>query len=139
MAILIVFLSDEQHMTIQHVHLSLVVHCIGCNLYDQDGTLPFINSSEEDQKKARQKWEVGKDPGGVCSCAMLVTNFGSIMAISTNPPYCLISCNLQRQHCHQEPEPLQHCGQPSRAAYPCLHMPCLVPACRLDKSPQVEI
>ena len=65
MAILIVFLSDEQHTTIQHLHLGLVVRCVGCNLYDQDGILPFINSIEEDLKKVRQRWDVGKDPGGV--------------------------------------------------------------------------
>ena len=89
-AILIVFLSDEQHMAIQHIHISLVVHCISCNLYDQDGILPFINSIEEDLKKVRQKQDVSKDPSGVCSYAMLVTNFGSIMAIPTDPPYCLV-------------------------------------------------
>ena len=49
--ILIIFLSDEQHTAIQHIHIGLVVHCIGCNLYDQDGILPFINSIE-DLKKA---------------------------------------------------------------------------------------
>ena len=43
-AILIVFLSDEQHAAIQHIHIGLVVHRIGCNLYDQDGILPFIKS-----------------------------------------------------------------------------------------------
>ena len=89
-AILVVFLSDEQHMAIQHVHINLVVHCISCNLYDQDRILPFINSIEEDLKKVRQKWNVGKVPGGVHSYAMLVTNFGGIMAIPTDPPYCLV-------------------------------------------------
>ena len=79
MAILVVFLSDEQHTTIQHVRLHLVVHCIGCNLYDQDGILPFINSIEEDLKKMRQKWDAGKDPGGV-----------RIMAVPMDPPYCLV-------------------------------------------------
>ena len=63
-AILIVFLSDEQHTAIQHVHISLVVCCVGCNLYDQEGILHFINSIEEDLKKAWQKWDVGKDPSG---------------------------------------------------------------------------
>ena len=80
----------EQHTTIQHVHFGLVVHCIGCNLYEQDGILPFINSIEEDLKKVRQKWDTGKDPDGVCSYAMLVTNFGSIMAEPMDPPYCLV-------------------------------------------------
>ena len=62
-AILIVFLSDEQHTAIQHVHISLVVRCVSCNLYDQDGILPFINSIEEDLKKAWEKWDADKDTG----------------------------------------------------------------------------
>ena len=88
--ILIVFLSDEQHTTIQQVHRSLLVHHICYNLYDQDGILPFINSIEEDLKKARQKQDAGKDPGRVRSYAMLVTNFGSIMAAPPDPAYCLV-------------------------------------------------
>ena len=56
----------------------MVCH-IGCNLYDQDG--PFIKSIEEDLEKVRH--DAGKDPGGVCSYAMLV-------AIPMDPPYCLI-------------------------------------------------
>ena len=87
-AILIALLSDEQHMAIQHVHISLVVHGVGCNL--QHGILPFINSIEEDLKKVQEKWDVGKDQGRVHSYAKLVTNFGSIMAIPTDPPYCLV-------------------------------------------------
>ena len=93
-AILIVFLSDEQHMAIQQVHIGLVVHHIGCNLYDQDGILPFINSIEEDLKMAQQKQDAGKDPGGVCSYAMLVTNFSGIMAVPSLLP--CISHDLQR-------------------------------------------
>ena len=42
-AILLIFLSDEQHTIIQHIHLSLVVH----------------KSIEEDLKKVRQKWDLG--------------------------------------------------------------------------------
>ena len=90
MAILIVFLSDEQHTTIQHIHLSFMVHHIGCNIYDQDGILSCINSIEEDLKKARQKRDAGKDPGRVRSYAMLVANFGGIMAVPMDPPYCLV-------------------------------------------------
>ena len=90
MAILIVFLSDKQHTTNQEIHLSLVVHHVGCNLYDQDGILPFINFIEEDLKKVRQKQDAGKDPGRVCHYAMLVTNFGGIMAVPMDPPYCLV-------------------------------------------------
>ena len=89
-AILVVFLSDAKHMTIQHVHLSLVVYRVSCNLYDQSGILPFITSIKEDLEKVRQRHDMGKDPGGVHSYVMLVANFGGIMAIPMDPPYCLV-------------------------------------------------
>ena len=54
-AILIVFLLDDQHDTIQHIHTGLVVHRISCTLYEQKAILPFIQSIEEDLQKARLK------------------------------------------------------------------------------------
>ena len=77
-------------MAIQHVHIGLVVRHVGCNLYNQDGILPFINFIKEYLKDVRQKWDVGKDPGEVRSYNMLVANFGSIMSVPTDPPYCLV-------------------------------------------------
>ena len=50
-AILIVFLSDEEHQGIENVHINLVVHHEGCHLYMQDGILPFVKSIEVDLKK----------------------------------------------------------------------------------------
>ena len=85
-AILIVFLSDAKHTTIQHVHLGLVVCWVSCNLR----ILPFIMSIEEVLEGARQRCNMGKNPGGVHSYAMLVANFSHIMAILTDPPYCLV-------------------------------------------------
>ena len=40
--ILTVFLSDDQHEAIQHVHIGLVVCSVGCILYEQKAILPFI-------------------------------------------------------------------------------------------------
>ena len=54
-ATLIVFLSDDQHEAIQHIHIRLVVCRIGCTLYQQKAILPFIQSIEEDLEKARLK------------------------------------------------------------------------------------
>ena len=88
-AILIVFLSDEEHECIQHVHISLVVHSMEYNLYRQDGILPFVKSIEVDLAKVRDT-HAHKDPGRVCSYALLVASYGSIMAIPTDPPYCLV-------------------------------------------------
>ena len=54
-AILIVFLSDDQHEAIQHVHIGLIVRHIRCTLYEQKAILPFICSIEEDLERARLK------------------------------------------------------------------------------------
>ena len=60
-AILLVFLSDEQHEGIQHVHIGLVVHCKKCNLYMQDRILSFVKSIEADLKKAWDRRAQNKD------------------------------------------------------------------------------
>ena len=52
--ILIVFLLDDQHEAIQHVHIGLVHH-ISCTLYEQKTILPFIQSMKEDLQKAKLK------------------------------------------------------------------------------------
>ena len=53
--ILIVFLSDNQHKAVQHVHIGLIVCHIGCTLYEQKATLPFICSIKEYLERARLK------------------------------------------------------------------------------------
>ena len=86
-AILIVFLSNEEHQGIEHMHISLVVCCEECCLYMQDGILPFV---EADLKKARDRHAQNKDPGGAHSYSLLIANYGDIMPIPTDPPYCLV-------------------------------------------------
>ena len=54
-AILIVFLSDDQHEAVQYIHIRLIVHRIGCTLCEQKAILPFIHSIEEDLVRARFK------------------------------------------------------------------------------------
>ena len=88
--ILIVLLSNEEHEGIEHVHISLVVHCEECCLYMQDWILPFVKSIKADLKKVRDQHTQNKDPGGVHSYSLLIANYGCIMAIPTNPLYCLV-------------------------------------------------
>ena len=54
----------------------------------------FIKSIEDDLKKARSKQAAGKDPGEVCFFSMFVGNFGGLMAVPTDPPYCLMYPNI---------------------------------------------
>ena len=89
-AILIVFLSNKEHQGIEHVHISLMVQCERCHLYMQDGILPFMKSKEADLKKVRDRYTQNKDPGGVHLYSLLIANYGGIMAIPTDPLYCLV-------------------------------------------------
>ena len=91
--ILIVFLLDDQHEAIQYVHIELVERRVGCTLYKQKAILPSIHSIEEDLETARLKKVSGRDPGPAHSYSMLVTNFGGLMAVPTDPPYCLVYPN----------------------------------------------
>ena len=93
-AILLVFLSDYQHKTIKYIYIGLVVCLAGCQLYEQKAILWFIKSIEDDLKKARSKWAAGKNPGKACSFSMFIGNFGSLMAVPTDPPYCLMYPNI---------------------------------------------
>ena len=63
-------------------------------LYEQNTILPFIKSIKEDLEEARLKQVSGRDPGGACSYSMLVANFGSLMVMPTDPPYCLMYPNI---------------------------------------------
>ena len=90
MTILIVFLSDKEHQGIEHVHISLVVWHEGCHLYMQNGILPFMEYIEADLQKVWDRCTENKDPGGVRSYSLFIANYGGIMAVPTDPPYCLV-------------------------------------------------
>ena len=89
-AILLVLLSDDQLQTIEYVHIGLVVCCASCQLYEQKAIPWFIKSIEGILEKVRSKWEACKSSGRVHSFSMFVANFGSLMAVPTEPPYCLV-------------------------------------------------
>ena len=65
------------------MHIGLVVCHVGCNLYTQDGILPFVKSIE-DLAKARERRTHNKDAGGACSYALLVANYGPSLLESKN-------------------------------------------------------
>ena len=112
-AILIVYLSDEEHKCIQHMHIGRVMCHTGCNLYMQNGILPFVKSIESDLAKVRDRCAHNKDPCGVCSYALLVANYWGIMAIPTDPLYCLVYPTM----CNDDVEEKNHfntAASPSR-------------------------
>ena len=85
-AILIMFLSDVDFKGMEHIHIDLMVHCADCKLYDQSGILPFIETINNDLEKAQKRGS----KSGPCSYSLLVANYGGIIVVPTEPPYCLI-------------------------------------------------
>ena len=92
--ILLVFMSDDQLQTIEYIHIGLVVHHASCQLYEQKAIPWFIKSIEDHPEKARSKQEACESSGGACSFSMFFANFGSLMAVPTEPPYCLVYPNI---------------------------------------------
>ena len=90
MAILLIFLSDDVLNSIKHIHIGLMVCCVGSELFGQDGILPFIDSIETDLKEVREMHEQGKQVGQVWFYTYLVAKYGGVMAIPTDLPYCLM-------------------------------------------------
>ena len=84
------FLYSSLMKSIEHVHIGLVVCHDDCNLYTQDRILPFVKSIKEDLAKVRDRHTHGKDSGGVHSYALLVANYGGVMAVPTDPLYCFM-------------------------------------------------
>ena len=140
-AILLVFLSDEQHKTIKYVHIGLVVCCASCQLYEQKAIPFFIRSIEDDLKKARSKWAAGKDPGKVHSFSMFTSNFGSLMAVPTDPSYCLVYPNIYSNEVPPKDKNNFNVkgGPPRLSTCTCICHAFRAPACRPVRGPQVEI
>ena len=91
MAILITFLSNKEHQGIEHVHISLVVWCEGCHFYMQNGILPFVEP-EKGMGQTCKRCGTGaenKDPGRA-GLSLIIANYGGVMAVPTDPPYCLV-------------------------------------------------
>ena len=92
--VLLVFLSDNQLQTIEYVHIGLVVHHTGCQLYKQKAIPWFIKSIDDQLEKVRLKQEACGTSGRACSFSIFVANIGSLIAVPTEPPYCLVYPNI---------------------------------------------
>ena len=93
-AILLVFLSDDKLQTIEYIHIRLVVCHAGCQLYKEKDICLFIRFIQDHLGKVRAKVEASESSGGACSCSMFLANFGGLMAVPTEPPYCLVYPNI---------------------------------------------
>ena len=84
------FHSDREHKGIEHIFIGLVVCHEESSIYMQADILTFVESIEVDLKKVRDMHEVGLDQGRRCSYCLLLAYYRDIMAIPTDPPYCLV-------------------------------------------------
>ena len=93
-AILLVFISDDRLTSIEHVHIGLMVHHIGSQIYEPKAIPQFIHYIEVDLKHTKEKREASSSILRVQSYCMFVANFGGIVALPMDPPYCLMYPNI---------------------------------------------
>ena len=92
--ILLVFMSDDQLETIKYVHIWLVVCRTSCQLYELRSIPWFTKSIDDDLKKTREKCVASGGSGKAHSFSMFIANFGGLMAVPTDPPFCLMYPNI---------------------------------------------
>ena len=89
-AILLVFQADNQHEKITDVYVGLVVYCVESCLYAPEKILDFMSNIEVDLKVARNALKAGGDLGKRCTFCLFVNNYGGVMSVPTDLPYCLV-------------------------------------------------
>ena len=89
-AILLVFLADDQHEQITDVYIGLIVHYIESHLYAPEKILDFMSDIEVNLKAMRNTLKAGGDQDKRHTFCLFVNNYGGIMLVPTDPPYCLI-------------------------------------------------
>ena len=128
-AILLVFVSDDQLTSIKHVHIGLMVCHIGSQIYEPKAIPQFIQYIEVDLKHTKEKREASGSALRAQSYCMFVVNFGGIMALPTNLPYCLAYPNIysstipeKDRHHLNVGVALQWCAPTCASAMPCFNM-----------------
>ena len=89
-AILLVFPVEDQHEKITDVYKGLVVCHVESHLYAPERILYFMSDIEVDLKVAHDALKVGGDLGKRHAFCLFVNNYGGIMSVPKDPPYCLI-------------------------------------------------
>ena len=89
-AILLVFQADDQHEKITNIYIGLIVRHIESHLYAPEKILDFVSDIEVDLKVAHDTLKAGGDLGKKRTFCLFVNNYGGVMSVPTDPPYCLI-------------------------------------------------
>ena len=137
--ILLVFTSDDQLKTIKYIHIRLVVCHTGCQFYELRSIPCFIQSIDDDLKRTMKKQAASGSSSKAHSFRMFIDNSGGLVAVPTDPPYCLVYPNIFSTTVPISTSPFQHPGWPFWATYLCLQLLHPVLACQPVRGPQVEI
>ena len=89
-AILFIFQADDQHEQITNVYVGLIVRHVESCLYAPEKILDFVSDIEVDLKVACDTLKAGCDLGKRHTFCLFVNNYGGIMSVPMDLPYCLI-------------------------------------------------
>ena len=89
-AIFLIFQADDQHEKITDVYIGLAVCHVESHLYAQGKILDFVSDIEVNLKVVRNALKAQGDPGKRRAFCLFVNNYGGIMSVPMDLPYCLI-------------------------------------------------
>ena len=95
-AILLVYTTSTDLTFIEYVHIELVVHHAGSQVYEPKSIPAYITYFEEDARHIWQKLVAEGSVLKVHSYCMFICNFEGTMAAETDPPYCLVYPNIYK-------------------------------------------
>ena len=88
--ILLILQVDDQHEQITDVYVGLVVCHVESCLYAPEKILDFVSDIEVNLKVACDALKAGCDLGKRHTFCLFVNNYGGVMSVPTDLPYCLI-------------------------------------------------
>ena len=90
-AILLLFISNASYNNIEYVHIGLVMICQGYKVGDQASIVPYA-SFIQNQLAETCAWAQTRKSSlpWPCSFCLFVEDYKSMMALPTEPPYCLV-------------------------------------------------
>ena len=89
-AIFLVFQADSKHKEITDLYMGLIFCRVESRLYATDQILDFVKDIEVDLQVVRDTLKAGNNPGKRHAFCLFVNNFGGVMSVPTDPPYCLV-------------------------------------------------
>ena len=90
-AILFLFISNASYTNIEYIHIGLVVICWGYKVGNQASIVPYA-SFIQNQLAETCMWAQSRKSSlpQPCSFCLFVADYESMMALPTEPPYCLM-------------------------------------------------